>query len=148
MQDEVYLFSQGRLRVLLVRMTQNIAFYKSNGIEMAGGLKDHSKHETTQTAAAAYYPCHVFVVNARQVLFQINPFTDLSQHHSLKICYTEGMLQRNSLQSRISAIRGDMELMCLIKCLTELAFEVQREFKQEGRDETCSAEGKKDRLWL
>lgn len=28
-----------------------------------------------------------------------------------------------------------MELICLIKCLTELAFRVQREFKQEGRDE-------------
>lgn len=32
-----------------------------------------------------------------------------------------------------------MELICLIKCLTELAFGVQREFKQEGRDEICSA---------
>lgn len=29
-----------------------------------------------------------------------------------------------------------MELICLIKCLTELAFRVQREFKQERRDET------------
>lgn len=36
-----------------------------------------------------------------------------------------------------------MELICLIKCLTELAFGVQREFKQEGRDEIRSVEGKK-----
>lgn len=37
-----------------------------------------------------------------------------------------------------------MELICLIKCLTELAFGVQREFKQEGRDVICSVEAKKD----
>lgn len=36
-----------------------------------------------------------------------------------------------------------MELICLIKCLTELAFGVQREFEQEGRDEIRSVEGKK-----
>lgn len=34
-----------------------------------------------------------------------------------------------------------MELICLIKCLTELAFGVQREFKQKGRDEIRSVEG-------
>lgn len=45
------------------------------------------------------------------------------------------------MQSGISAIRGDMELICLIKCLTELAFGVQREFKQKGRDEIRSVEG-------
>lgn len=47
------------------------------------------------------------------------------------------------MQSGISAIRGDVELIRLIKCLTELAFGVQREFKQEGRDEMCSATEKK-----
>lgn len=36
-----------------------------------------------------------------------------------------------------------MELICLIKCLTELAFGVQREFKQEGRDVIRSVEAKK-----
>lgn len=56
-------------------------------------------------------------------------------------CSTKGMPGRNSLQSGISAIRGDMELICLIKCLTELAFGVQREFKQKGRDEIHSVEG-------
>lgn len=36
-----------------------------------------------------------------------------------------------------------MELICLIKCLTELAFGVQRDFKHEGRDEICSEEEEK-----
>lgn len=37
-----------------------------------------------------------------------------------------------------------MELICLIKCPTELAFGVQREFKQKGgRDEICSVEREK-----
>lgn len=31
-----------------------------------------------------------------------------------------------------------MELICLIKCLTELAFGVQRDFRQDGRDGICS----------
>lgn len=42
-QDEVCLFSRGRLRILLVGMIQSKAVYKTNGIEMAGGLKDHSE---------------------------------------------------------------------------------------------------------
>lgn len=53
------------------------------------------------------------------------------------------MLQRKLLQSGISTIRGDMELICLIKCLTELALGVQREFKQEGSAEIDPAKGKK-----
>lgn len=69
------------------------------------------------------------------------PLQTTVRHHSLKLCCTKGMPQRNSLQSGISAIRGDMELICLIKCLTELAFGVQRDFKQEGREEICSVEG-------
>lgn len=64
-----------------------------------------------------------------------------SATHFKFFCSTEGMPGRNSLQSGISAIRGDMELICLIKCLTELAFGVQREFKQKGRDEIRSVEG-------
>lgn len=36
-----------------------------------------------------------------------------------------------------------MELICLIKCLTELAFGVQREFEQKGRDGIRAAVGEK-----
>lgn len=36
-----------------------------------------------------------------------------------------------------------MELICLIKCLIELAFGVQREFREEGRDEICAVERRK-----
>jgi len=64
-------------------------------------------------------------------------------HHSaksspLKGCCIKGeQIKKKSLQSGISPFRGDMELICLIKCLTELAFGVQRDFKREGLDEIC-----------
>lgn len=58
------------------------------------------------------------------------------RHRSLKLCLTKGLSRRNSLQRGISAISGDMELICLIKSLTQFAFGVQRDLKQEGREET------------
>lgn len=115
--------------------------WKWNGWRAVGSLR---KHEATQTTSATNDPFHILVASAWQILFK-NKKKSLHRARSATrfkfFCSTEGMPGRNSLQSGISAIRGDMELICLIKCLTELAFGVQREFKQKGRDEIRSVEG-------
>lgn len=51
--------------MLLYKMTQNMAIYKSSGIGMAAGPKDKSKtrYNTDCTVCSTYYPCHRFAVN-------------------------------------------------------------------------------------
>lgn len=69
--------------VVLFKMTQNIAVYKSSGIRMTVGPKDNSENDTIQTGACTvllyqtYYPCHTITVNTCQCFSMKNCFYSL-----------------------------------------------------------------------
>lgn len=124
----------------------------TSAVEMKWLQADAETRNTTQATSVANHPLHVTHSERQTKSIKTKaicrprsamPFFFFYFLSCFWCCCTKGTSQRNSLQSGISAIRGDMELICLIKCLTELAFGVQREFKQKGRDWIRAVVGEK-----